>query len=53
VNHDASKILDASKSGREGVVDRADIAFMMLEHSQEYSNFNDGFNYPYADKCID
>ena len=48
-NPDASRVVESSNSGREPIVDQADIAFMMMEQPKEPGTFNEAFNHPEED----
>jgi hypothetical protein len=44
-NPDASRVVDSSNSGREPIVDQADISFMTVEQPKEPGTFNEAFNH--------
>jgi hypothetical protein len=48
-NPDASRVVESSNSGREPIVDQADIAFMTVEQPKEPGTFNEAFNHPEED----
>ena len=48
-NPDASRVVESSNSGREPIVDQADIAFMMMEQPKEPGTFNEAFNHSEED----
>ena len=53
-NPDASRIVDASNSGRKMILDQADIALTRLEGPKEPVSFDEVFNHPdmdSRDKC--
>jgi hypothetical protein len=48
-NPDASRVVELSNSGREPIVDQADIAFMKVEQPKEPGTFNAAFNHSEED----